>query len=124
MPRAKAKAPALDFDSVKYEKEMENLRLTRAKADRAKLDFDIKLGKYRRVDDIEYDASETAALVISGLHQLPARLGSACEGLTAAEITARIEKEVAAIVSELRKKAEKQGLIKQVEEDDAENDED
>lgn len=111
MTKTKPKAKATDACDLKYEIESEKLRLNRLKSERAALDLAIKQGKYRRVDDIEYDASETAALVITGLKQLPARLASACEGLTAAEISARIDKEVSAIVAELRKKAEETGLI-------------
>ena len=100
-----------ELSQIKIAQEKARLILTENKARTAALEYEIKSGKYRRIIDIEYDAAETASLVISALEQLPARLGAACEGLTAQEISARVAVEVASIVTELRNGARKAGVL-------------
>lgn len=63
-------------------------------AKKKEFELQVKKGEYVKTAEVELDAAEAATNVVSILRELPARIASACVGLSATEIEARAADEI------------------------------
>ena len=68
-------------------------------------DLLVKRGEYVKMSDVVLDAAECATNVIAVLQALPARIGAACEGMSAIEIERRATAEILAAVTAIQNAA-------------------
>jgi hypothetical protein len=65
----------------------------------------VKRGEYVKTSDVVLDAAECATNVIAVLQSLPARIGAACEGMSAIEIERRAAAEIQTAVAAIQNAA-------------------
>lgn len=65
----------------------------------------VKRGEYVKTSDVVLDAAECATNVIAVLQSLPARIGAACEGMSAIEIERRAASEIQTAVAAIQNAA-------------------
>lgn len=65
----------------------------------------MKRGEYVKTSDVVLDAAECATNVIAVLQSLPARIGAACEGMSAIEIERRAAAEIQTAVAAIQNAA-------------------
>lgn len=75
---------------------------TKAQAERAKLEADIKKGVYVPRAEVELDAATTATQISVALMQMPSRLAGMCAGLPAEKIAEIVREEVEQVVKTIQ----------------------
>lgn len=74
-------------------------------AKKKEFELQVKKGEFVKTAEVELDAAEAATNVISVLNELPARIASACVGLSAPEIEARATAEINKAVESIQRAA-------------------